>query len=315
MPRAKNTKTHNIFLIDRNKLFNAIEGNHPAFDMVNVSTEMAIKFLMEADNRYQMQTLKAGVDMKGFSVLLFFRGDDNYQSKFSAFCKAFVEDGQPAVTFYPRSASSVLFIWNEKSIYAITTGQGFRMIEDYSIPKFGLIIASIFEERFKVTSLDSNTISSIVHSTKTVYSNEIDFIDLDALDTVFKEVTGRLKDADKVHSLLNLSADSKRRSMKITAKNYVQFSNALSFEGLLHLLTIIDEYDFENLNDRFNLITPMKILFRVSAPIQKMGPSLLLSQMGPLKERLIGHWSIPKTTMLLSLMKSTVQISLKYLVS
>ena len=123
------------------------------------------------------------------------------------------------------------------------------MIEDCSIPKFGLIIASIFEERFKVTSLDSNAMSSIVHSTKTVYSNEIDFIDIDALDTVFKEVTGRLKDADKVRLLLNLNTDSKKKSMKITARNHVQFSSALSFDGLLHLLTIIDEYDFENLSD------------------------------------------------------------------
>lgn len=257
MPRAKNTKTHNIFLIDKNKLLSAIKVDHPTFDMVDVSTETAIISLMEADDRYQMQTLKENIDMQGFSVKLFFRKEDNYQSKFSSFCKAFVEDGQPAVTFSPRSASSVLFVWNEKNIYAITTGQGFRMIEDCSIPKFGLIIASIFEERFKVTSLDSNSMSSIVHSTKTVYSNEIDFIDIDALDTVFKEVTGRLKDADKVRSLLNFNAGSKKKSMKITAKNHVQFSSALSFDGLLHLLTIIDEYNFENLSDRFNLITPI----------------------------------------------------------
>lgn len=257
MPQAKNTKTHNIFLIDKNKLFNAIDVGYPAVGRENVSTETAIMSLMGADDRYQIQTLKENVDMHGFFVKLFFRRDDNYQSKFSSFCKAFVEDDQPAVTFNPRSASSILFIWSEKNIYAITTGQGFRMVEDCSIPKFGLIIASVFEERFKVTSLDSNAMSSIIHSTKTVYSNEIDFIDIDALDTVFKEVTGRLKDADKVRSLLNLSADSKKKSMKITAKNHVQFSSALSFNGLLHLLTIIDEYDFENLSDRFNLITPI----------------------------------------------------------
>ena len=71
MPRAKNTKTHNIFLIDKNKLFNAIEADHPTFDMRNVSTEAAIISLMEADDRYQIQTLKENVDMQGFSVKLF----------------------------------------------------------------------------------------------------------------------------------------------------------------------------------------------------------------------------------------------------
>lgn len=250
MARPKNTKTHNIFLIDKTRL--------PGISETPVSsTESMIAAVMSSDENYKLQTLKPGVDTKGFSVCLYFRGDDNYQSKFSSFCNPFVAEDQQAVTFYPRSASSVLFIWNDTHIYAITTGQGFRMIEAYSLPKFGLVVASIFEERFKITSLDSNAMSSIIHSTKTVYANEIDFIDVSALDTVFKEVTGRLKDASKVRSLLNLEASSKKQSMKVTAKNFVQFSSALNFDGLLHLLTIIDGYDFESYQDRFNLITPL----------------------------------------------------------
>lgn len=250
MARPQNTKTHNIFLIDKEKLPRIKEQPTP-------SMEKLLAAVMKQDEEYKLQTLKSNVDSKGFSVCLYFRGDDNYQSKFATFCKPFVADDQPAVTFFPRSASSVLFIWNDTHVYAVTTGQGFRMIESYSVPKFGLIVASIFQERFKVTSLDSNAMSSIIHSTKTVYSNEIDFIDVNALDTVFKEVTGRLKDASRVHSLLNLKAGSKRNSVKVTAKNYVQFSSALNFDGLLHLLTILDGYNYENYQDRFNLIVPL----------------------------------------------------------
>lgn len=250
MARPKFTKTHNIFLIDKNKLIGMNGVPTP-------SIEDALALLMSSDEKYELQTLKPDLNTGEFSVCLYFRGDDNYQSKFASFCKAFVAEDQKAVTFYPRSASSVLFLWNPRHIYAVTTGQGYRMIEDYSLPKFGLIVASIFEERFKVTSLDTNAMSSIVHSTKTVYSNEVDFIDVDALDTIFKEITGRLNDATKVRSLLNLNATSKRKSVKVTAKNFVQFSSALSFDGLLHLLTIIDGYDFEMYQDRFNLIAPL----------------------------------------------------------
>lgn len=252
MARLKNTKTHNIFLIDKNKLL-AISGT-PAPSIADT-----LAMLMSSDEGYKLQVLKPDVNTSGFSVCLYFRGDDNYQSKFASFCKSFVAEDQAAVNFYPRSASSVLFIWNSTHIYAVTTGQGFRMIEGYSFPKFGLIVASIFEERFKITSLDSNAMSSIIHSTKTVYSNEIDFIDVSALDTVFKEVTGRLKDASKVKALLNLATTSKKQSMKVTAKNFVQFSSALNFDGLLHLLTIIDGYDFESFRDRFNLIAPLNV--------------------------------------------------------
>lgn len=242
----KNTKTHNIFLIDKSKL-----------NMSNSSVENALGLLMSEDEEYKLQKLKTGVNTKPFSVRLYFRGDDNYQSQFSSFCKSFVEEDQKAVTFYPRSASSVLFIWNDKHIYAVTTGQGYRMVEDYSVPKFGLILASCFNEEFKVTSLDSNAMASVVHSSKTIYSKEVDFVDVNALDTIFKEVTGRLKDKKKVQEFLGLKGSSKRDTVKVSAKNSVQFSTALSFAGLLHLLEEIDKLGFDGQQEHFNLIAPL----------------------------------------------------------
>ena len=121
MASSKQTKTHNIFLIDKAKL-----------NMSNLSVENALGLLMSEDEEYELQALKPGVNTGTFTVRLYFRSDDNYQSQFSSFCKAFIKEDQKAVTFYPRSASSVLFIWNDKHIYAVTTGQGYRMVEDYS---------------------------------------------------------------------------------------------------------------------------------------------------------------------------------------
>lgn len=243
MASSKHTKTHNIFLIDKTKL-----------NMSNSSVENALGLLMSEDEEYELQALKPGLDTGVFTVRLYFRGDDNYQSQFSSFCKSFIEEDQKAVTFYPRSASSVLFIWSDKHIYAITTGQGYRMVEDYSVPKFGLILASCFNEDFKVTSLDANAMASVIHSSKTIYSKEVDFVDVDALDTIFKEVTGRLKDKKKVQELLGLKGSSKRDSVKVSAKNSVQFSSALSFEGLIHLLDVIDKSGFDGHQEHFNLI-------------------------------------------------------------
>lgn len=251
MPRERNTKTHNIFLLDRSRIQDRFaEGaKTPIGDL--------LALLMATDTKYHDQTLKEGLNTSGFTVKLYFRGEDNFQSKFASFCRSFVKEGEEAVSYFPRTASSVLFIWNDRHIFAITTGQGFRMIELFATPKFGMMIASAFQQRFKITSLDSNAMSSIIHSTKTVYANEVDFIDVEALDTIFKEVTGRLNDATNVHTLLNLPTTSKKRSMKITAKDYVQFSSSMNFDGLIHLLTIIDSYDFDHLRDRFNLITPL----------------------------------------------------------
>ena len=249
--KKKNTKTHNIFLLDKTRLQELFTAEQEA------SVRELLERLMLSDENYVKQNLKEDLPTQSFSIMLYFRKEDSFQSKFSSFCKAFVADGQDAITYYPRSSSSVLFIWDRKNIYAVPTGQGFRMIESFIVPKFGMMIASEYNQLFKVTSLDSNTLSSIIHSTKTVYSNEVDFLDINALDTIFKEVTGRLTDRTNVHSLLNLQSTSKKQSMKITAKDFVQFSSALSFENLLHLLTVINSYDFDKLNDRFNLISPV----------------------------------------------------------
>lgn len=245
-PSEKGSKTHNIFLIDKAKL-----------NLSEASIENALGLLMRENEGYELQELKRGLNTGAFSVRLYFRGDDNYQSQFSSFCKSFVAENQKAVTFYPRSASSVLFIWNDKHIYAVTTGQGYRMVEDYAVPKFGLILASCFNEDFKVTSLDANAMASVVHSSKTIYSKEVDFVDVDALDTIFKEVTGRLKDKKKVQELLRLKGSSKRDSVKVSAKNSVQFSSALSFDGLLHLVDVIDKSGFDGHQEHFNLIEPI----------------------------------------------------------
>lgn len=205
MPKAKNSKTHNIFLLNNAKL-KATFDNEKSFAFSEYT-----ELIMSNHQEYIPQKLKEKLETKGFSVALYFKNEPNPNSKFISFCKTFVEDGQDALEFFPQSSSSILFVWNENRIYAITTGQGFRIIENYAVPKFGLLIASAFEKRFKITSLDSNAVSSIIHSSKTIYSNEVDFIDIESLDTIFKEVTGRLKDATAVHKLLNLSSDSKRK--------------------------------------------------------------------------------------------------------
>jgi uncharacterized protein (TIGR04141 family) len=251
MSKEKNSKTHNIFLMDNAKLKASFINDN------DTTISECISNIMNEHQDYIPQKLKEQIETKGFSISLYFRPEHNPNSKFISFCKSFVEDGQSALSFSPQSSSSILFVWNEKRIYAITTGQGFRIIENYAVPKFGLLIASAFEKRFKITSLDSNAVSSIIHSSKTIYSNEVDFIDIESLDTIFKEVTGRLKDVTTVHKLLNLSSNSKKKSMKVTAKNFLQFSSSLSFDGLLHLLSIIDEYEIESLSDKFNLIIPM----------------------------------------------------------
>lgn len=121
--------------------------------------------------------------------------------------------------------------------------------------KFGLLVISAFNA-FKITALDSNTLSSIVHSSKTIYSNEVDFIDVTELDTIYKEITGRLNDIGIVKKIIN-NDETKKSSIKVIGKNYIQFSNSMNLNDLLHLLSLLNAYNYNQISDSFNLISPI----------------------------------------------------------
>lgn len=252
MPRAKNTKTHNIFLLNKEKVQEKLLAGQKVdeWDMID-------NIISAYPTEYHEQVLCDNVNTGSFSVRMFFHEEQPFDSKIASFCRPFIKEDQDIVNFRPRSSSSVMFIWSCEHVFVITTGQGFRVVEDFCVPKFGMLVVSAFQKLFRITALDSNGMSSIVHSNKTIYANEIDFVDVDAIDTIFKEVTGRLNDKETIHNLLNLEQTSKKKSMKITAKNFIQFSSSLNFEGLIHLLTQIDQYDYTAMQDSFNLISPV----------------------------------------------------------
>lgn len=251
MAKEKNTKVHNIFLIDKEKV------QEKYFAGKTEKAEKLISAIIAEDTEYIKQKLKPLPKECAFNISLFFKEETPVKSKLASFCAPFVCDDQAVLHFQSKSASSVMFMCSKNNIFAITTGQGFRIVEDVCTPKFGLIVISIFDRLFRITALDSNGMSSIVHSNKTIYSNEVDFANIESLDTVFKEITGRLTSKEKVRELFDLDKDSKKKSVKITGKNYVQFSSSMNLKILLHLLAILDNYDFSQMKESFNLIAPL----------------------------------------------------------
>ena len=253
MSKGTNSKTHNIFLLDRSKIEKIFFGGTETSFPIIID-----KIINNALLPFREQKLQDSLSTGVFHIRLFFYGDYiSVDSKLASFCRSFVKDDQDVFKIKPCSISSILFVWNDNRLFAVTTGQGFRAVESLCVPKFGLLVVSTFEKVFRITGLDSNGMSSIIHSTRTIYSNEVDFINVEALDTVYKEITGRLNDKEKVMELLNLDKKTKKRSMKVIAKNYIQFSSSMNLQGLLHLLDLISQYDLEGMQDKFNLISPI----------------------------------------------------------
>lgn len=249
MGKKSNSKQHNINLLDNESLQKKYK-NKKNYEIIDL-------LLMESKKTYKEQQLQDGIDTKGFQIRLFFYKDINKKSKLSSFCDPFVCPDQEIVTFRQSYASSIMFIYNDTNIFTVTTGQGFRVIGDFCLPKFGLLVISAYRNFFRVTSLDSNDMSSIVHSNKTIYANEVDMLDIESLDTVFKEISGRLNDTKIVHDLLDLEEKSTKKSLKVSASKNIKFGSSMSLDKLLHLLEILNRYNYSKLNDTFNLISPI----------------------------------------------------------
>ncbi len=247
-----NTKVHSIFLLDREKVEKEFAINKEA--SVN---DLIDRLIRNSARKYNEQQLRDNAYVDSFSVRLFFCAEARKENKLVTFCRPFVREDQDILKKYPVMTSSVMFIWSEENIFVVTTGQGFRVIDEFCVPRFGMLVVSMFKEMFRVLALDSNGMSSIIHSSKTIYANEVDFINVEDLDTVFKGVTGRINSQEIVRRLLRLKGDSKKNSIKVIARNSVQFSSSLDYEGLLHVLKQLNQYDYSKLQDGFNLILPL----------------------------------------------------------
>ena len=122
MARQRNTKTHNIFLLNREKLEDIIPVSEPR------EIGEYISAIMSKDCDYKEQVLKPMPSNCAFNAKLFFKYEPIPKNKLVSFCESFVEENQPILNFKNQNASSVLFVWSEQNIFVITTGQGFRII-------------------------------------------------------------------------------------------------------------------------------------------------------------------------------------------
>jgi len=118
----KNTKTHNIFCLDRSKIEKAMRESHMPTD--NLSEQDLIKFLIdtykvETQKEFKRQAVKAdkqvvqiGSDDStvGFSLSFYFHCEEKYNSKLANFCSDFIESDQDVFKQKPRMSSSVLFV-------------------------------------------------------------------------------------------------------------------------------------------------------------------------------------------------------------
>ena len=199
-------------------------------------------------------TLQIGEESITFELFFFYNKEHSYNKTLKDFCTTFVKPEAEIFNAASNIISSILFIASGRNIFVVTTGQGFRIIEDFCVSKFGMKFLSAHFESIKIAKTDANRISGAEHSARIIYGQDVSFVNIDKLDTIYKEITGKTTDSQIIRTLLALDATSKKKSLNIVAKNFLQLGSSLTLDKLLNLLANIDVIDISTLDDSFNSI-------------------------------------------------------------
>lgn len=252
------TKRHNIFLLDNEKIKEKFLKSQTN---IASTTKLVENLLVEASRsqyKYKKQELKLNVDTYGYNIAFLFSKKKNKDNLLKSFCKMFIKEDADVCNFKTIVFSSIMFIWKNDNIFAITTGQGFRFISPFIVLNFGMQIASMLNNDFlRVSAISSNTINSNIHRKSLVYSREIDFININELDSIYNEIIGRLYDKEEIKNLFELPDSKKKSSITILARDYIQFGAVVDIFTLLNVIKKYDIPELKSQTDRFNVLKPL----------------------------------------------------------
>ena len=249
-------KTHSIYLIDLNKVKDKLKIDDKKCELLELVKEIA-SYIINLKKGYEKQELKDNLSCNDYKLYFLFNENKKNNSNLSMFCLPFISPGELVLKFTTNYPSSIMFIWKDKSLFAITTGSGYHEIENFCLDDFGLIFATIFNKDFRVFSYKSNNLASIVRSSDIIYYNAIDFINIDNLDVFFRELAGEFTDKNLIEKYFGNEVLKKYHNVKLFAKNTVKFNISTNFLGLVNLIEKLDFLDLKEYSDGFNLFKPL----------------------------------------------------------
>ena len=245
-------KIHNIYLIDLNKVKEKLEIEIEELELSDVVKEIS-SYIIDSKSGYNIQRVKDNISCNNYKLFFLFNENKKEDSNLSKFCLDFIESGEQVLKITTNYPSSIMFIWKNKGLFAITTGGGYHEIENFCSEDFGLILATIFNKDFRVYSYKSNNLASIIRSNAIIYYNPIDFINIDNLDVFFRELAGELTNTKLIKDYFGEEVFERHHNVKLFAKDRIKFNISTNFFGLVNLIENLDSLDLKGYSDCFNL--------------------------------------------------------------
>lgn len=233
-----NGKVHNINLINLDYVKSEML-NTNLYNKEEINNQKCIEYIMSNSKDYEEQKLETNV-IDGVELHFYYYGY-NIKTALNKFSADFVKQDQEIFKKEGLVQNSVLFLIVKSRIYAVPTGQGFRAISKFIIDNFGLVALKSMDASFKVTALNSNNMSGKTHSENRVFRQELDFFDIQDVDSIIKGLKGKINSKETICKLLNIPQDSKKNKLTFMAKDSLQLSSSMKLEELVKSLKAINE--------------------------------------------------------------------------
>jgi uncharacterized protein (TIGR04141 family) len=195
---------------------------------------------------------------KGYNTKLFISNPKEYMvKKLVDFYSPIVTDKMAVNKIKKRDISTILFIYNDNEMYAVPTGYGYFMIQDYLDMNFGMKLLSGLVNRNEnaIKNITERGISGMIMGSTRYYRLNYSFSNEDDFGKLFKEVCA-IVPAGIIKDKLGFSDDEVKKDLTCIAKTSFKINKSIDIEKLYELIFNISKL-LDSCEGLFNNLIPI----------------------------------------------------------
>ena len=216
---------------------------------------------------YREQTLK-NIAYNKYKVRLFVCNDTEYTpKKVINFYESIVEQGESLYQAKKRDVSTMMFIYNDSNMFAVTTGFSHSIVRNYADTEFGLkIMSGLISEYDSIKSIsEKGVVGSIMANTR-YFRGSYNWNDEDDFGKLFKEVCAQLPRSVFVDKL-GFDEDDAKKDITCIGKASFKINKTITVEKLFEIVSKFEEI----LKDSKNVFNSMLPIYNKGSDKEKYG--------------------------------------------
>ena len=205
---------------------------------------------------YKEQGIK-NATYNNYKVRLFVCNDEEYTpKKVISFYGSIVKQGESLYQTKKRDVSTIMFVYNDSNMFAMTTGFAYSIIRNYIDMEFGLkIMSGLISEYDSIKSIsDKGVVGSIIANTR-YFRGSYNWNDEDDFGKLFKEVCAQLPRRVFVDKL-GFDEDDAKKDITCIGKTSFKINKTITIEKLFEIVSKFEEI-LKDSKNVFNSMLPI----------------------------------------------------------